>query len=68
VSSEPQRNAAGDVIGAIRQCVNADGNPKIVYESEGDAKTSGLIPYFCDFGHWHVTSKAARRPVLEKPK
>jgi len=64
VSSEPQRNAAGDVIGAIRQCVNANGVPKIIYANETDAAASGLIPYFCDYGHWHVTSKKVRRPIL----
>jgi hypothetical protein len=58
-----ERNAAGDVVGPLRQCHNADGRPKIVYRDEAAAKTSGMRAYRCDFGHWHVTSKKERAPV-----
>lgn len=68
VISEARYNAAGDVVGAIRQCLNAGGKPKNIYAGEIEAAASGLVPYYCDFGHWHVTTKNFRHPIFEDDK
>lgn len=66
-----QRNPAGDLVGAERECIRGDGTPKKIFRDRDEAQASivkgnmGRLyeAYECSRGHWHI-GKKIRRPIV----
>jgi hypothetical protein len=64
-----QPNQAGDLVGPERECVRADGRPKVIYSAAEAAEWTAKYAnqryetYLCSKGHWHVGHRM-RRPIV----